>query len=131
MFCALVFVVMFRAHVQLRILTPLLDWKRCSSSQSSSFSGISTKFQQVLCVFCNEILFQQILIDTFLRLVRDLIALSLLAACSVAIRLVHENVNLYLSWEIDQCRMLSRLSLDFTEIFATAGYTLYFVSAVL
>ena len=26
-FCALVFVVMFRAHVQLRILTPLLDWK--------------------------------------------------------------------------------------------------------
>ena len=31
---------MFRAHVQLRILTLLLDWKRRSSSQSSSFSSI-------------------------------------------------------------------------------------------
>ena len=25
------------AHLELRILTPLLDWKRCSSSQSSPF----------------------------------------------------------------------------------------------
>ena len=39
-FLALVFVVVFRAHAQLRILTPLLKWKRCSSSQSSSFSVI-------------------------------------------------------------------------------------------
>ena len=39
-FCALVFAVLFRAHVQLRILTPLLDWKRCSNSQSSPFSDI-------------------------------------------------------------------------------------------
>ncbi len=41
-FCALGFVVVFHAHVQLRILTLLLDWKRCSSSQSSSFSVIRT-----------------------------------------------------------------------------------------
>ena len=51
--------------VQLRILAPLLDWKRCSSSQSSSFSVISTNFQRVVGVFFNEILSQQILIDTF------------------------------------------------------------------
>ena len=54
----------------------------------------------------------------------------LLLACSVAIHLVHVNANLFLSWKIDQFRMLSRLSLDITAIFAK-GYTLYFVSAVL
>ena len=31
-----------RVCVQLRVLTPLLDWKRCSSSQSHSFSVISS-----------------------------------------------------------------------------------------
>ena len=37
----------FHGHVQLRILTLLLDWKRCPSSQSSPYSVlriISTKF---------------------------------------------------------------------------------------
>ena len=62
--------------------------------------------------------------------VRDLIELFLLVVCSVASHLVHVNVSLFLFWKIDQFRMLSRLSLDFTVIFAT-GYTLNFVSAVL
>ena len=65
------------------------------------------------------------------HLVRDRVEMLLLAVCSVAIHLVHVNANLFLSLKIDQCRVLSRLSLDFTELFATAGYTLYFVSAVL
>ena len=64
------------------------------------------------------------------HLVRDLIEMFLLAACSVAIHLVHVNANLFLSRKTDQFRMLSRLSLDITTIFAT-GYTLYFVSAAL
>ena len=64
------------------------------------------------------------------HLVRDLIELFLLVACSVAVPLVHLNANLFLSRKIDQFRMLSHLSLDITAIFATR-YTLYFVSAVL
>ena len=67
------------------------------------------------------------LVRHILYLVRDLVGISLLAVCTVAIHLVHANANLFLSRKIDQCRMLSRLSLDFTELFATAGYTLYFV----
>ena len=64
------------------------------------------------------------------HLVVDLIGLFLLVVGSVAIHLVHVNANLFLSREIVHFRMLSRLSLDYTVIFAT-GYTLYFVSAVL
>ena len=44
---ALVLVVVHHAHVQLRTVTHLLDWKRWSSSRSSPFSVIrilSTKF---------------------------------------------------------------------------------------
>ena len=58
-----VVVVVFHTHVQLRILTPLLDWKRCSSSQSSPFSVIpadtiefTPQFRRVVGVFSNEIL---------------------------------------------------------------------------
>ena len=61
---ALVFVVVHHAHVQLRMLTPLLDWKRCPSSQSSPFSVlriISTKFSAV----CGCSLQLVILFDTF------------------------------------------------------------------
>ena len=64
MFCALVFVVMFRAHVQLRILTPLLDWKRCSSSQSSPFSDIRT-IRSNISAGCGCSLQLVILFDTF------------------------------------------------------------------
>ena len=46
------------------------------------------------------------------HLVRDLIEFFLLAACSVAIHLVHQNANLFVSRTIDQFRMPSRLSLD-------------------
>ena len=108
--------------LKLRILTPLLDWKRWSSSQSSPFSvirKISTNF------FCG------LWVPFPTRhLVEDLIGIFLFVVCSVAIRLVHVNANQFLSREIDHFRMLSRLSLDITAIFAT-GYTLYFVSAVL
>ena len=38
--CALVFMVMFRAHVHLRILTPLLDWKRCSKALIRHHSSV-------------------------------------------------------------------------------------------
>ena len=67
----------------------------------------------------------------FLHLDRDFFENLLLAVRSVAIHLVHANANLFLSRKIDQCRMMLRLSLDFTEFFATAGDTLCFVSAVL
>ena len=59
-----------------------------------------------------------------------LIEILLLVVCSVAIRIVHVNANLFLSGESDHFRMLPRLSLDITAIFAS-GYTLYFVSAVM
>ena len=93
----MLFAIAFHAHVQLRILSPLLDWKRCSSSQSSSFSvirTISTKFLCGLWVFSP------------LHLVRDLIALFLHAACSVAIHLVRSNANLFLSRKIVQLRSI-------------------------
>ena len=64
------------------------------------------------------------------HLVRDLIGLFLLVVGSVAIHLVHVNANLFLTRKIDQFRMLSRLSLDITAIFATCDM-LNFVSAVL
>ena len=66
------------------------------------------------------------LVRHVLHLLRDLFEILLLAVCSVAIRLVHANALLFLSLEIDHFRMLSRLSLDITAIFAT-GYTQYFV----
>ena len=67
----------------------------------------------------------QLLIDMFLFLVRNLVAL-LLAACSVAVHLVHATANLFHFEKIDQLRLLSRLSLDLT-----AGNMLYFMSAML
>ena len=125
MFCALVFVVMFRAHVQLRILTLLLDWKRCSSSQSSPFSGMCIVRSNISagCGCFHQLV---ILFDTFFISSK----MFLLVVGSVATHLVHANTNLFLSLKIDHFRMLSRLSLAFTVIFAT-GHTLYFVSAVL
>ena len=108
--------------ISLGTVAPPLDWKRCSSSQSSPFSVIriiSTEF------FCGLWVF-----SPTRHLVRDLIELFLFAACSVAILLVHANANLFLSRKINQIRMLARLSLDIPAIFAT-GDTLYFVSAVL
>ena len=51
---------------------------------------------------------------------------SLLVVGSVAIHFVYVNAHLFLSRKIDQLRMLSRLSLEFTA----TGYTLYFMSAV-
>ena len=47
----------------------------------------------------------------------------LLVVCSVTIQLVHVYANLFVSRQIDQFRMLSRLSLDFTVIFATTFYS--------
>ena len=64
------------------------------------------------------------LVRHVLHLVRDLIDFPCLL---FAIHLVYVNANLFLSRKIDQLRMLSRLSLDFTA----TGYTLYFMSAVL
>ena len=48
--------------LELRILTPLLDWKRCSSSRHHSIPfpsdtvGFAPKFQRVVGVLINEIL---------------------------------------------------------------------------
>ena len=83
----------------------------------------SYHFHQIFCGFVGAL-------SPNRHLVRDLIGLFLLVVGSVAIHLVYANANLFLSRNIDQFRMLSRLSLDITAIFAT-GYTLYFVSAVL
>ena len=107
--------------LKLRILTTLLDWKR-SSFQSSPFSLIRIISTKIFCGLW-------VLFPTR-HLVEELIEIFLLVVCCVAIRLVHVNANLFLSREIDHFRMLSRLSLDITAIFAT-GCTLYFVSAVL
>ena len=114
-FCAHVFGVLSHAHVHLRIFTLLLDWKRCSSSQSSPFSGICIVRSNISAGFGCSVQFV-ILFDTFFLVVG-----------SVAIHIVYVNANLFLSRKIDQLRMLSRLSLDFTA----TGYTLYFMSVVL
>ena len=109
---ALMFVFVHHAHVRLRIIVSQLDWKCCPSSQSSPFSVlriISTKFSAGCgCSLQLAILFE--ISSEFL----------LLAVCSVAIHLVHANANLFLSRFTDQCRMLSRLSLDISAIFAAA-----------
>ena len=85
---ALVFVVVHHTHVQLRILTPLLKWKRCPCSESSPFSllriiftkfsagcgcslqlvillKISSKFDCLLYAVSQSILFTQIQICLF------------------------------------------------------------------
>ena len=67
-----------------------------------------------------------ILFDTIFISFEILVEMFLLAVCNVAIHLVYVNANLFLS--LSHFRMLSRLSLDISAIFAT-GYTLYFVSA--
>ena len=82
-------VVVFHVQMQLRIPTHLLDWKRCSSSQSFSFSVISTIFP----------IFGRVLSPTR-HLVEDLIEISLLAVGSVAIHLVHAKTN-YVSFSVD------------------------------
>ena len=84
-------VVVFHVQMQLRIPTHLLDWKRCSSSQSFSFSVISTIFQ----------IFGRLWVLSPTRhLVEDLIEISLLAVGSVAIHLVHAKTN-YVSFSVD------------------------------
>ena len=56
-------------------------------------------------------------------------SIFLLAVCSVAVRLVHAKVNLFLSLKIDHFgESLPSLGL---AAFFTTGYTLYFMSAVL
>ena len=109
--------------MQLRILTPLLDWRtvqafsRTHSQSSRSFHsyhlyhsyhpGFAPNFLRFFgCSFSTR------------HLAEDLIEIFLLVVCSVAILLVHANVNLFLSWEIDHFRMLSRLS-----VFATTCLT--------
>ena len=114
---ALVFVVVFHAHVQLRARLGALFKLSIVSILSHSYPSLRN--------FCGLWVFSPARL-----LVRDLIELFLFAACSVAILLVHVNANLFLSRKIDQFRMLSRLSLDITATVAT-GDTLYFVSAVL
>ena len=108
------FMVVFHAHVQLRIFTlfklSVVTILRHSYHSVQNFCGLWVH-------------------SPTRHLVRDLIELFLLVACSVAVPLVHLNATLFLSRKIDQFRMLSRLSLDITAIFATR-YTLYFVSAV-
>ena len=52
-------------RVELRILTPLLDWKRCSSSQSSPFSGICI-VRSNISARCGCSLQPVILFDTFI-----------------------------------------------------------------
>ena len=64
------------------------------------------------------------------HLVEDLVEIFLLVTCSVAMRLVHSNAILFLSREIDHFRMLSRLPLGFTVIFATGYNTVLRVSCV-
>ena len=110
------------AHVRLGILTRLLDWKRWSS--------FFTRHHSPSFVECPPFFCGLWVLSPARHLVEDLIGMLLLAVCGVAIRLVHANANPFLSLEIYHFRMLSRLSLDITAIFAT-GYTLYFVSAVL
>ena len=109
---------------QLRVLTLLLGWKRCSSSQSSPLSGIRVRSNISAGFGCSVQLV--VLFDTFFISFE----FFLLVVGSVAIRLVHANTNLFLPRYSDQFRMLSRLSLDITAIFPT-GYTLYFMSMVL
>ena len=59
----------------------------------------------------------------------EISSIFLLAVCSVAIRLVHAEVNLVLSLMIDHFGK-SFPSLGLAAMFTT-GYTLYFMSAVL
>ena len=59
------------------------------------------------CVLFNEILRPTNFVQQDLHLVRNLIALFLLAACSVAVYLVHLDADLFHSQEIAHHRMLS------------------------
>ena len=114
---ALMFV--HQAHVQLRIFTLLLAWKRCSSSQSSPFSVIriiSTEFS----VGCGRSSPTLHLVRHVLHLVRHVS--SLLYALSQSV-LFTQMLICFFHRETDHFRMLSRLSLDFTLIVET---TLYF-----
>ena len=91
----------------------LLDWKHCSRSQPSPFSGIRTVRSNISAgVGCFVQLV--VLFDTFFISFE----MFLLVVGSVAIRLVHANVNLFLSQQIDQFRMLSLLSFGQLAIFA-------------
>ena len=92
------FGVVSHAHVQLRILTHILDWKGCSSFQSSLFSGICLVRSNISAV-----------VPKTLQLGRHVLSV----VGSVAIHLVYVNENLILSPKIDQLRILSRLSLGF------------------
>ena len=74
----------------------LLDWKRCSSSQSSPFSVFRIIFHQNFCGLW-VLSPTRHLVRHVLHIVRDLIEIFLLVVCSVAMRLVHVNANLFLS----------------------------------
>ena len=118
------FVVVHHAHVQLRILTPLLDWKRCSSSQSYSFSVISFVSSAPFVPLAPNFLrvstrFSAACAPTSRHLVRDLIGLFFLVVGSVAIHLVYADANLFHFEKVEQLWMLSRLSLGNTAIFET------------
>ena len=92
--------------MQLRTLTPLLDWKRRSSSQSYSFSVISfVSFGPLVPLVPSQIRskfsegvstrFSAACVPTTRHLVRDLIGLFLLVVGSFAIRLVCEDARLF------------------------------------
>ena len=103
---ALVFVVVHHAHVQLRILTHLLDWKLCPSSPSSPFSVlriISTKFSAVSGAALSR---TRHLVRHVLHLVRNFLASCgqcRTPSCS------RKCTKLFLSRKLDHFRMLSRL----------------------
>ena len=91
------------APLQRKILTPLLDWERCRSSESSSFFNHSYHFQDSLPNFCGLWVF-----SLTRHLVRDLIELFLLVACcNVASQSIcSRECNSVLSRKNDQLRKI-------------------------
>ena len=85
----------------MRILTP------CSKSSTVLRALRRSDCFNWLCVLFNEILRPTDLDQHPLHLVRTLIALFLLAACSVAVYLVHPDADLFHSQEIAHHQMLS------------------------
>ena len=103
--------------------------KRCSRSRSSPFSD-NCIVRSKISAGCGCSLQLVILFDTFfIPFEISSKFYCLLYAASRSIWFTQ--MQICFSRKIDQCRKLSRLSLDFTELFATAEYTRYFVSAVL
>ena len=108
------------AHVRVRTSHSCAIENNCVPARLEALSKLS-----VVAILSASYHFHQIFCGLWVlsptrHLVRDLIGILLLAVCSVAIHLVHANANLFLSRFTDQCRMLSRLSLDISAIFAAA-----------